>query len=297
MQISIKSFLSEDPVRPGKETVLRIEKIDRAGKTRVTSKQDEVATEEPLEIRVLTQTSGSAWTKNSIAVTMRTPGNDFELASGFLFSEGVVKDHDDIVQISYCTDETETQRYNIVNVYLSQNVRFDPSKLSRHTYTSSSCGICGKGSIEQVRALCDTKPLGDFKVSPELLLSLPDKLKQAQNVFERTGGLHASALFRATGDLNMIREDVGRHNALDKVVGSLFMHRELPSSNAILLLSGRASFELVQKAALAGIPFVCAVGAPSSLAVDLARDYEMSLVGFLRGESLNVYSGSERIKS
>ena len=266
--------------------------MDRTGQT--ISRIDEVATEEPLEIRILTSKK-SEWVKHSVAVTMRTPGNDFELSAGFLLSEGVVKEREDIVRISYCTDPKEVQRYNIVNVYLSENVHFDEAKLSRHTYTSSSCGICGKGSIEQVRVVCNRRPLGEFKVSSDLLLSLPDKLRNEQSVFKKTGGLHASALFDRTGKLVKLREDVGRHNALDKVIGSLLMNGELPASDTLLLLSGRASFELVQKAAIVGIPFICAVGAPSNLAIDIARDYGMSLIGFLKDDCFNIYSGNERI--
>ncbi|MHB1868749.1 MAG: formate dehydrogenase accessory sulfurtransferase FdhD [Nitrososphaerales archaeon] len=227
---------------------------------------------------------------------MGTPGNDFELSAGFLLSEGVARNREDIVRMSYCTDPEEIQRYNIVNVYLSENVLFDTQQLSRHVYTSSSCGVCGKASLEQVRTVCNRLPVGTVKVSSKIILSLPSKLKDAQNIFTKTGGLHAAALFdAASGSVIKLREDVGRHNALDKIVGSLLMAGSLPASETLLMLSGRASFELVQKAAVAGIPFICAVGAPSSLAVELACEYKMTLVGFLRENSFNIYSGGERI--
>lgn len=258
---------------------------------------DTLATEEPLEIRILQYDDANHdWTRNSIAVTMRTPGADFELAAGFLFSEGVVKTKRDITTISYCADPEEKQQYNIVNVYLSDQISFDPSKLSRNVYTSSSCGICGKGSIEQVRSVSGSKPIGTFTLSFGHLSSLPAKMKSSQTIFGRTGGLHASSLFDINQNLLISREDVGRHNALDKLVGSLLLSNKLPASDTVLLVSGRASFELVQKAALAGIPFMAAIGAPSNLAVSLAEEYGMTLIGFLRDERFNVYSGMERIE-
>jgi len=258
---------------------------------------DTIATEEPLEIRVLKYNNADHdWTRYSLAVTMRTPGSDFELAAGFLFSEGVVRSKSDIVKISYCADPREKQQYNIVNVYLADEVSFEPSKLSRHIYTSSSCGICGKGSIDQVKAVCWSKPVGDFKVTFDKLSSLSAKLAASQSMFNRTGGLHASGLFDIDARLLSSREDVGRHNALDKLVGSLLLKDRLPASGTILLVSGRASFELVQKAALAGMPFMAAVGAPSNLAVSLAEEYGITLVGFLRGERFNVYSSIERVE-
>ncbi len=263
----------------------------------ITSKTDELATEEPLEIRVLRRDrdGGGSWVSFSIAVTMRTPGNDFELSAGFLFSEGVVKDKNQILQISYCKDPGVEQQFNIVSVFLSDDTLFDHQKLSRNVYTSSSCGICGKGSLELVKAVCETRPVGDIFVSTKMLRQLPDIVRKSQGVFARTGGLHASALFDQDGNLVLLREDVGRHNALDKLVGAAFFSGKLPASNTILLLSGRASFELVQKAVLAGIPAIASVGAPSSLAVDLAREYGLTLVGFLRNDRFNLYSGEERI--
>jgi FdhD protein len=256
---------------------------------------DTLASEEPLEIRILKTAPGEERSHFTVAITMRTPGNDFELSAGFLLSEGVVRNKRDIRSISYCTDPGEEQQYNITNVYLSDDVAFDPTKLSRHVYTSSSCGICGKASIEQVRTSCSRNPLGNFRVNLEQLVSLTDQLANAQRIFGQTGGLHASALFDSSGKLLVSREDVGRHNALDKVIGSRLLGGKLPASETMLLVSGRASFELVQKAALAGIPFIAAVGAPSNLAVSLAREYGMTLVGFLRGERFNIYSGAERV--
>ena len=284
--------MSLDIERPTREIGLQVNRVEKTGN--VISKLDEVAAEEPMEIRVIAW-NGAEWIKNSIAVTMRTPGNDFELSAGFLLSEGVVKNREDIVRISYCTDPNEAQCFNIVNVFLSADTRFDIARLSRLTYTSSSCGICGKGSIDQVHSLQGLRCNNEFRVPIGTILSLPGKLNKAQRSFSRTGGLHASALFDVTGVLICIREDVGRHNALDKLIGSLLMKNELHSQDRILLLSGRASFELVQKAAIAGIPFVCAVGAPSNLAIDLARDYGITLVGFLKDDHFNVYSGPKRV--
>jgi FdhD protein len=241
---------------------------------------DTLAVEEPLEIRV---------GKHSIAVTMRTPGHDFELAAGFLYGEGVIAGRQDIQQISYCTPPDQPQQYNIVNVHLAHGVAFDPQRFSRHVYTTSSCGICGKTSLDQVRAALPAKPLARFVPTDDLLVSLPEKLRQAQVIFGKTGGLHAAALFDAQGKLRLLREDVGRHNAVDKLVGALLMDKALPAPDTILMVSGRASFELVQKALMAGIPALAAVGAPTSLAVDLAREFGLTLIGFLRGDRFNLY--------
>lgn len=269
----------------------------RVSKEGSTKFLDALATEEPLEIRVLKfDNSRKDWIRYSVAVTMRTPGNDFELATGFLFSEGVVKGKRDIAKISYCTDPKEKQLYNIVNVYLSDDVIFDPNSLSRQTYTSSSCGICGKRSIELVRSSCSSNPTGTFRIPFNELVSLQGRLSASQKIFSKTGGLHASAMFDREGRLIASREDIGRHNALDKLVGWLLMMEKIPARDTILIVSGRASFELVQKAALAGIPFIASVGAPSSLAVSLAQEYGMTLVGFLRAQHFNVYSGAERLE-
>jgi len=256
---------------------------------------DEVAGEEPMEIRVRVPTT-DGWQQHSIAVTMRTPGNDFELAAGFLHAEGAVHGADDIERIGYCTDVEEDQQYNIVTVYLAPHVDFDTERLSRHVFTTSSCGICGKAALDWVQTSCPQKPLGDFVLEPEKLFSMHRALEQSQSLFARTGGLHASALYDLEGKLQSQREDVGRHNATDKLVGKLLLDRQLPASESVILFSGRAAFELVHKSILAGIPFLAAVGAPSSLAVELARRYGVTLVGFLRDGRFNVYSGAERMR-
>jgi FdhD protein len=261
---------------------------------RSTEREDEAAGEEPLEIRV-TSSEGGADGEYPIAVTMRTPGADFELAAGFLVSEGLLRTPGEVTRISFCLDPGEPRHDNVVNVTLAAGVPFDRERFRRNVYASSSCGVCGKAALDRVRAAIARPPIGRFRVSPTLLGSLPDRIAPSQQVFGRTGGLHAAALFRPDGELVLLREDVGRHNALDKLVGQRFLAGALPDSNTILLVSGRASFELVQKAAVAGIPFLAAIGAPSSLAIDLAREQAMTLVGFLREGRFNVYSGVERV--
>lgn len=253
---------------------------------------DEAATEEPLEIRVEASPSVGRF---RLAVTMRTPGQDFELAAGFLYSEGLVRDAEDVRQISYCTDPGDPQQYNIVNVALGPGVDFDPERYRRNVYTTSSCGLCGKAAIEEVAAHVRRRPVGNFRIAPADLGALPGRIGPSQRIFGRTGGIHAAALFRPTGELLLVREDVGRHNALDKVVGARLLGRALPDSNSVLLVTGRAGFELVQKAAMAGVPFLAAIGAPSSLAISLAEQQGMTLVGFLRPERFVVYAGAERI--
>jgi FdhD protein len=256
---------------------------------------DLLAAEEPLEIR-LGYGPQDQREQKSISVTMRTPGNDFELALGFLFTEGIIQSPDQIYHIQYCTEaNTIENKENIVRVELNEHVEIDFSRLQRNFYTTSSCGVCGKESIEAVRVVCQSGASGpQLKVEKELIVSLPDKLRAQQNVFEHTGGLHASASFDTEGNLLLLREDVGRHNALDKLIGaSLSLHQ--PLNTQILLLSGRASFELIQKAAMAGIQIVCAVGAPSSLAVSLAQEFGITLIGFLRGDRFNIYTSAERV--
>jgi FdhD protein len=276
-------------LRPGNKTAAKVWMIARdQGRLR----RDQLATEEPMEIRLVTQ-----GVTRTVAVTMRTPGNDFELAAGFLFGEGVIASRDDLVQISYCVDPgiDAAQQYNIVNVTLRHNAAPDLAPLERHFYTSSACGVCGKASLEalQLRS-CPVIPPGP-EIPVEVLYGLPDKLQQAQGVYQKTGGLHAAALFDASGQLVALREDVGRHNALDKLVGWALMEGKLPLSQYILLVSGRSSFEILQKSLAAGIPIVSAISAPSSLAVDLAREFGITLVGFLRDERCNVYTSYERI--
>ena len=275
--------------RGGSSSRIRVGEVRAA---RLLERDDEVAAEEPLEIRVV---APGADDPRAIAVTMRTPGHDFELAAGFLLSEGLLHDREEIARIAYCIDPSQPQQYNQVNVHLQRGVPFDFDRFRRNVFTSSSCGICGKASLEHVRTVVGRPPVGRFRLASSLLESLPGRALRQQELFDRTGGLHASALFDVAGELLVLREDVGRHNALDKVVGHQILAGRLPDSDTVLLVSGRASFELVQKAAVAGIPFLAAIGAPSSLAVDLARDQGMTLVGFLREGRYNVYAGPHRL--
>lgn len=257
----------------------------------VSEADDMLAAEEPLEIR-LEYGPEDGRIQKSISVTMRTPGNDFELASGFLYTEGIIHHGSDITGIKHCNGANE----NVVRVMLSPSVQPDISKLERNFYTTSSCGVCGKSSIEAVRTTCNIPPSEDtLQVSSALVYTLPDTLRQQQAVFDSTGGLHASALFDMEGNILLMREDVGRHNALDKLIGAALETGMLPLDNHILLLSGRASFELIQKAIMAGIKIVAAVGAPSSLAAQMADENGMTLIGFLRGERFNIYTGGQRV--
>jgi FdhD protein len=255
---------------------------------------DTLAAEEPLEIRLLWWEDGQERRK-SIAVTMRTPGDDFELAVGFLYSEGIVTSREDVVDVSWCMDEDEPQTFNIVTVTLRPDIPFDISRLERHFYTTSSCGVCGKATLEalEVRG-CEPLPFGPV-VDPAVIQSLPAALRRSQEVFERTGGLHAAGLFDRDGNLLALHEDVGRHNALDKLIGTQLMAGNCPLDGCLLLLSGRASFELLQKALVARIPLVAAVGAPSSLAVSLAESFNVTLAGFVREDGFNIYTGAERV--
>lgn len=245
--------------------------------------RDEVVVEEPLEIRV----RGRA-----VSVTMRTPGHDDELAAGFLLSEGVIRAGRDILKVDPCG---RNEFGNLVNVQLAPEVPVDFARLTRHVFASSSCGLCGKSTIDALRPAFP--PIAsDVRIAPETLLGLPRRMREAQAVFDRTGALHAAALFDAdTGELVVLREDVGRHNAVDKVLGYLALAGRLPADRALLLVSGRASFEIVQKSLAAAIPVVAAVSAPSSLAVELAEEAGQTLVGFLRDNRLNVYAGARRL--
>ena len=251
---------------------------------------DELAVEEPLEIRLGHDLDGRRAVR-SVSITMRTPGQDRELAAGFLFTEGIIAAPEQVAGIRACG------RSNAVRVDLRPGVSVDLNRLERHFYTSSSCGVCGKTSMAAVRVSCPNR-LADGRpvVEASVIHRLPAALRAAQPAFERTGGLHASALFDAGGTLLALREDVGRHNALDKLIGAQFLDGRTPLSTAILLVSGRASFELVQKAAVAGIPVLAAVGAPSSLAVDLAREHGMTVLGFVREDRFNIYTGPSRIR-
>ncbi|MGW0210765.1 formate dehydrogenase accessory sulfurtransferase FdhD [Streptomyces sp. NPDC003233] len=255
-----------------------------------SARPDTLAAEEPMEIRV-----GG----RPLTVTMRTPGDDFDLAAGFLAGEGVVHAAGDVTGIRYCAGATADggNTYNVVDVGLAPGVAVPGASLERNFYTTSSCGLCGKASLDAVRMATRWSLAEDaLRVGPELLASLPGKLRAAQKVFDSTGGLHAAGLFTADGELLCLREDVGRHNAVDKVVGHALRSDLLPLRGTLLMVSGRASFELVQKAVLAGIPLLAAVSAPSSLAVDLAAESGLTLVGFLRGTSMNVYAGAERLQ-
>lgn len=255
-------------------------------------REDFLAVEEPLEIRV-----GG----HSLAITMRTPGNDFDLAAGFLVSEGIITSGADFGAVRYCAGATTEglNTYNVLDVTLSPGVPAPDPSLARAFYTTSSCGLCGKASIDAVRTNSAHPVAADaLRISPSVLVRFPEVLRSQQAVFDKTGGLHAAGLFDgATGELLCLREDVGRHNAVDKVVGWAAKENLLPLRGTVLMVSGRASFELTQKASMAGIPFLAAVSAPSSLAVELATELGMTLVGFLRGDSMVVYAGEERLSN
>jgi FdhD protein len=253
-------------------------------------RSDRLAGEEPLEIRA----AGPGQEAVRVAVTMRTPGNDFELAAGFLHSEGLLRSRLELSEIKYCTDvESADQFYNVVTVHLRRP--FEAELVQRNFGMTSACGVCGKTSIDSIEVASEPLQEGPV-IAATVIADLPERLRNAQRTFERTGGLHATGLFTPDGELTLIREDVGRHNALDKVIGNRLLDGATPLASSLALVSGRASFELVQKAAVAGIPVLCAVGAPSSLAVDAARRLGMTLVGFVRDRRFNVYAGAERIK-
>ena len=286
--------------------------------------EDLLATEEPLEIRLGFRQNGKL-THRAISITMRTPGDDHALAAGFLFTEGIVKDRDEIEAIKHCGScdgtlpnghdpardaltgtpgrvstrsvRAPSESPNTIRLDLNDISTVDLKRLERHFYTTSSCGVCGKSSIDALKT--GARPLTNnaFTVSPVVIHSLPNSLRGSQDIFDQTGGLHASALFDRDGNIDLVREDVGRHNALDKVIGAKFLAGDTPLGDRILMVSGRASFELVQKALMAGIPILAAVGAPSSLAVELATEFGMTLIGFIRDGRFNIYAGAERISS
>ena len=252
---------------------------------------DYVSVEEPLEISLAYWKNEILQTKN-ISITMRTPGADKELALGFLVTEGILTDVNSINKIEDATFATQ----NKITIELKKDVEIDLSKIERHFYTSSSCGVCGKSSIDSIRTIQSKKNEHlNFKISKEVILGLNEKINSQQAVFEQTGGLHASSFFTMDGEFIELFEDVGRHNALDKLIGSNFLKKNFPLEENILLLSGRISFELIQKAAMANISIVCALGAPSSLAIDLAKEFNMTIIGFLKKDSFNIYHGSENI--
>jgi FdhD protein len=250
---------------------------------------DTLAAEEPFEIRV----DGTPLT-----VTMRTPGDDVELAHGFLLTEGVIGDREDVLTARYCagTDDDGANTYNVLDIRLAPGVPAPDPSVTRNFYTTSSCGVCGKAALDAIRLATRFKVADDTAtVTTRVLADLPDKLRERQKLFRTTGGIHAAGLFTTNGELLAVREDVGRHNAVDKVLGWALLSDRVPLTGCVLLVSGRTSFELAQKAAMAGVPILAAVSAPSSLAVDVAEEQGMTLVGFLRGESMNVYAGAERV--
>ncbi|MGN9907985.1 formate dehydrogenase accessory sulfurtransferase FdhD [Phytohabitans sp. LJ34] len=267
--------------------------IDTSGRGTV-ERRDTLAAEEPLEIRV--GPAGPA-PRRPLAVTMRTPGDDLDLAIGFLLTEGVIRQADDVVTAQLCAGTDTPNTYNVVDVVLAGHVPPPETDPARNFYTTSSCGVCGKASIDAIRTRSQFDVAGDpVGVDAQVLAALPGRLRAAQRVFERTGGLHAAGLFTPSGELVVLREDVGRHNAVDKVVGWAVREQRLPLRGHVLLVSGRASFELTQKAWMAGLPVLAAVSAPSTLAGDLAAEAGMTLVGFLRGETMNVYTGHHRVR-
>lgn len=250
-------------------------------------KEDYLAAEEPLEIRV---------DDAPLSVTMRTPGHDLELAAGFLFTEGIVTKRSQIVGLDYVVEDGAENRSNVVRAMVAQEAAPDFEKMKRHFFAASSCGICGKASIDSVRSRTLAPPNPDFRLDAEILVRLPEALRASQAVFGRTGGLHAAALFDAKGELLVLREDIGRHNAVDKVIGWALLDDRVPLKDVVMLVSGRGGFEIVQKAIVAGVPIVASVSAPSSLAVQLARELNQTLIGFLRGRRFVIYAGEERIK-
>jgi FdhD protein len=257
---------------------------------------DKVAVEEPLEIRLGFSTAEGRATK-SISITMRTPGNDAELAAGFLYTEDIINSADDVASVEACGPPApDSGNHNVIRVELRSNVEVDLGQLQRHFYTTSSCGVCGKASLDALR-VTGRKVFenSDAMFREDILVGMPDKLRAAQETFDQTGGLHAAAAFDTDGIIQATMEDVGRHNAVDKVVGRLLMDGKLPATDFGMMVSGRASFELMQKTLVAGMPLLAAVSAPSSLAVQLAREFNMTLIGFLRGDTFNIYSGEDRI--
>jgi len=286
---------TDDPARAPRTSTIR-RRVAQVADGVTRTKTDVVVVEEPLEIR-LCPGDGAAHAR--IAVTMRTPGHDFELAAGFLFTEGILRNAHDVQSISYCTDPTldGAQQYNIVNVVLRPGAAVDTAGAMRNFYTTSSCGVCGKASIDAIRVR-GIAPIqsDDVTVDGEILGRLGEQLRAAQTVFAKTGGLHAAGLFDARGHLVALREDVGRHNAVDKLIGHAWLEHRLPLGRHILLVSGRASFEIAQKAAAGGIPILAAISAPSSLACDVAETFGMTLVGFVRGARFSVYTGAHRIR-
>ena len=274
---------------PRKQRSVDLTQVSEWDEGKVRRKEDYLAAEEPLEIRI---------GEHPLSVTMRTPGDDLDLAAGFLLTEGIVQRWEQIVALDHDSGDPENpgaNRGNVVRAELDAQSAPDFEKMRRHFFAASSCGICGKASIDSVRARAMQPPNPNFRLDPAVLVKLPDTLRASQAVFGRTGGLHAAALFDAKGDLLVLREDIGRHNAVDKVIGWALRNGRMPLSNMVMLVSGRGGFEIIQKAIVAGLPVVASVSAPSSLAVQLAREMSLTLIGFLRGERFVVYAGDERL--
>ena len=285
-----RALTAIDGILPPPDPALAAARVCRVDASGRSERSDVLAVEEPLEIR-LGSDAGGRRGHRGVSITMRTPGHDGELAVGFLFTEGIVADRGQVAGVRACGGG------NAVRVDLRPGVEVDLARLERHFYAASSCGVCGKASLAAVRVHCRSRPAeGLPAVEAAVIHRLPDALRAAQPAFDRTGGLHAAALFDAGGALISLREDVGRHNALDKLIGAQFLAGRTPLADALLMVSGRSSFELVQKAAVAGIPILAAVGAPSSLAVDLAREHGLTLLGFVGRERFNIYTGGERIR-
>ncbi len=267
-------------------------RLTRISGASLSEENDLLAVEEPLEIRLGYEKDGERVSR-SVSITMRTPGDDEDLATGFLFTESIIRRIEDVAFVKPCGTSDDD---NVIRVELESGVDVELERLDRHFYTTSSCGVCGKASLDALRVVgADPLPVGEISFRPSMLATLPGRLREAQKTFDETGGLHAAAAFDRHGELLVLREDIGRHNAVDKVVGALLSEGLLPASELGLMVSGRASFELMQKALLAGMPLLAAVSAPSSLAVQLAREFNLSLVGFLRGDTFNIYAGEERI--
>jgi FdhD protein len=276
--------------RPGRSVEVEVLALDGDARR---AKHDHVVGEEPLELRLV-----AGRTTQTLAVTMRTPGNDFELAAGFVYGEGIVRSRDELSELTYCIDPSvdPEQRYNIVTIELRTKPNdLDLARFERHFTMNSACGVCGRAQLESLHAL-GARAIDDaVRIPRALLYALPERMREAQRVFASTGGLHAAALFDERGEMIAVREDVGRHNAIDKLVGWALLNERVPLRRCVLAVSGRASYEILQKAVVANAPIVAAISAPSSLAVELAREFNVTLVGFLRGDRANVYAAPERI--
>lgn len=277
-------------------SLVSFSKIYKHSKSEASHLQDLLAVEAPLQIRLEFERN-KEWQKKDLLVTMRSPGNDFDLALGFLFAEGIIESDQDILLMRYCQRVKPEEKGNVLIVKFVEGFEVDLKKLERNFYTNSSCGVCGKTAIEAVKCENDVLPVKpEWQLTPETILSIPEGLLSSQTAFKYTGSLHAAALYDQNGDLLLLREDIGRHNALDKLIGACLKDNIDLSKEKIVLLSGRVSFEMAQKAINAGIPVLLAFGPPTQLAVDLAQEKQLTLIGFLKEESFNIYSGEERIK-